>query len=542
MSAINFPLVPDGARDGHEAAAMRSLAESLGGLPPQDIVRIVADVAAALAPLHAAWRAHGAIAPDAVRLDAQGRAHLTAAPAAPAANAPTAERAAGYAAFEQYTDDPQSPCGPWTDVYGLAALAYALATGEAPAPALRRCVRDDLVPLSRRMSDPSAAAFARGVDAGLAMDYRARPATLAAFLEGLRAPMTSHANDVAPVVAVAPASEAALADAGAAQVAAASPPAAAVQAGSQQAVHAAPPSASAPLPAAPARVSLLTMLAVLAAGACAVYVWWRAQSPPVDTDTLARPDAGARAVVQGAAPSGPGQGAQGTQGGMAGTGASPGTAGGAGANAGVADAGTAGAAPAGAAPAGTDSAGTDSAGAPALGADVDAATARSDEVSPAIAGPGVTPGASPAAAGVDAPSASVGGGAASLAQPGVPGASAAPPAATPPAATPPASDPASGAATADPKAAPPAAGESALATVPPAEKPKPQPVGVTLDIRPWGEVLVDGRSRGVSPPLKRLSLPPGKYAVTVRNPAMPDYQVTLDVAEGRPAAISHSFQ
>ena len=34
---------------------------------------------------------------------------------------------------------------------------------------------------------------------------------------------------------------------------------------------------------------------------------------------------------------------------------------------------------------------------------------------------------------------------------------------------------------------------------------------ITLAIAPWGEVLVDGEARGISPPLTRMSLPPGSY-------------------------------
>ncbi|MFJ1015585.1 hypothetical protein WLX54_13790, partial [Bordetella bronchiseptica] len=70
----------------------------------------------------------------------------------------------------------------------------------------------------------------------------------------------------------------------------------------------------------------------------------------------------------------------------------------------------------------------------------------------------------------------------------------------------------------------------------------PQPVSVRVDIRPWGEVWIDGRSRGVSPPLKQLSLPPGRYAVMVRNPAGPDHRLDLHVAAGQGAAIAHAFE
>ncbi|MFJ1154594.1 hypothetical protein WLX73_12070, partial [Bordetella bronchiseptica] len=87
-------------------------------------------------------------------------------------------------------------------------------------------------------------------------------------------------------------------------------------------------------------------------------------------------------------------------------------------------------------------------------------------------------------------------------------------------------------------------GGAPLAAPAPAAPPPaaPQPVSVRVDIRPWGEVWIDGRSRGVSPPLKQLSLPPGRYAVMVRNPAGPDHRLDLHVAAGQGAAIAHAFE
>jgi len=73
-------------------------------------------------------------------------------------------------------------------------------------------------------------------------------------------------------------------------------------------------------------------------------------------------------------------------------------------------------------------------------------------------------------------------------------------------------------------------------------KPKPVPVLVRLDIRPWGEVWINGVARGISPPVKELRLIPGKYQVVVRNADLPPYRTTLEVKAGRPGVISHTFQ
>lgn len=75
-----------------------------------------------------------------------------------------------------------------------------------------------------------------------------------------------------------------------------------------------------------------------------------------------------------------------------------------------------------------------------------------------------------------------------------------------------------------------------------ASKPKPVPVTVRLDIRPWGEVWINGVARGVSPPVKELKLIPGKYQVVVRNADLPPMRTTLEVRAGKPAVISHTFQ
>ncbi|KGD98458.1 serine/threonine protein kinase [Achromobacter sp. RTa] len=75
-----------------------------------------------------------------------------------------------------------------------------------------------------------------------------------------------------------------------------------------------------------------------------------------------------------------------------------------------------------------------------------------------------------------------------------------------------------------------------------AAKPKPVPVLVRLDIRPWGEVWINGVARGISPPVKELRLIPGKYQVVVRNADLPPYRTSLEVKAGRPGVISHTFQ
>ncbi|MFJ1037447.1 hypothetical protein WLZ18_23795, partial [Bordetella bronchiseptica] len=193
-----------------EAAAPRPLdVDAAAPMPPARVRRVLADLLEQLAPLHERWRVHGRIAPRTVGLDGDGRARLLVDAAQPAADAEALAHAAGFAAFEQYSDDPGQPCGPWTDIYGLSALAYALATGAAPPSALRRCVRDDCAPLARRLDEKRWQALAQAIDAGLAPDYRDRPASLAAFARLLDA--ADRQAEPPPIAPVAPATSATVA-------------------------------------------------------------------------------------------------------------------------------------------------------------------------------------------------------------------------------------------------------------------------------------------------------------------------------------------
>jgi serine/threonine-protein kinase len=64
---------------------------------------------------------------------------------------------------------------------------------------------------------------------------------------------------------------------------------------------------------------------------------------------------------------------------------------------------------------------------------------------------------------------------------------------------------------------------------------------VTLAIAPWGEVVVNGTSQGVSPPLTRLALAPGVHTIEVRNGAAPPYTTRIEVRAGETVALQHRF-
>jgi len=65
---------------------------------------------------------------------------------------------------------------------------------------------------------------------------------------------------------------------------------------------------------------------------------------------------------------------------------------------------------------------------------------------------------------------------------------------------------------------------------------------VELAILPWGEVFVNGRSRGVSPPLRSFEMDPGTYTIEVRNTSFPAYSRRIQVRAGEPVRIRHRFR
>lgn len=64
---------------------------------------------------------------------------------------------------------------------------------------------------------------------------------------------------------------------------------------------------------------------------------------------------------------------------------------------------------------------------------------------------------------------------------------------------------------------------------------------LTLAIRPWGVVYVNGKKKGLSPPVKELTLAPGKYAVEIRNDKFQPYRESIELRKGIATRITHSF-
>lgn len=65
---------------------------------------------------------------------------------------------------------------------------------------------------------------------------------------------------------------------------------------------------------------------------------------------------------------------------------------------------------------------------------------------------------------------------------------------------------------------------------------------VRFNIRPWGNITINGANHGASPPLTNVRLAPGTYAVRVENGNFPAYSTSITVRAGQNATISHGFR
>jgi len=65
---------------------------------------------------------------------------------------------------------------------------------------------------------------------------------------------------------------------------------------------------------------------------------------------------------------------------------------------------------------------------------------------------------------------------------------------------------------------------------------------IQVAILPWGEVYVNGKRRGVSPPLRNIEVQPGAHTIEVRNTSFPTYTQRVVVHSGEPVRIRHHFR
>ncbi len=161
----------------------------LAGYPP-DAARLRARLGClleALAVLHDAGLIHRDLKPANILVCRDGRPVLIDFDAAMVIGAPAdggeSSLTPGFAAPEQYVDGGAE--GPWTDLYGLGAVAWWLVTGETPPDALSRLQTDTLPPasgLSGTLPDPPLLA---GIGRALCLDPNERPQSAREWLATL---------------------------------------------------------------------------------------------------------------------------------------------------------------------------------------------------------------------------------------------------------------------------------------------------------------------------------------------------------------------
>ncbi len=67
------------------------------------------------------------------------------------------------------------------------------------------------------------------------------------------------------------------------------------------------------------------------------------------------------------------------------------------------------------------------------------------------------------------------------------------------------------------------------------------PAIVSLAITPWGEIYLDGRMQGVSPPLVELHVVPGKHEIEIRNSTFPSYIEKVHLKANEKLKIKYKF-
>jgi serine/threonine-protein kinase len=92
-----------------------------------------------------------------------------------------------------------------------------------------------------------------------------------------------------------------------------------------------------------------------------------------------------------------------------------------------------------------------------------------------------------------------------------------------------------------PAAASASPAESAQAAAPAAPVPQTR-APVSFDLRPWGEVLIDGKPTGVAPPMTQTEISGGHHHIEIRHDPAAPWSVDVDVRDATPIRIEHGFE
>lgn len=187
----------------HRGQNLRDMKRSGMDLGAEQILSFVKPIFDALSLLHAHNVIHRDVSPDNILIRETGEPVLLDLGAARTVvagmtQALTTVLKPGYAPIEQYADDGALEQGPWTDVYGLAAVVYFLYIGKAPPQAVTRIVSDSLA--SDELLAPVPSALRPVLRSAMAVLPANRYRTIAefrsAFVDAIGTPAVSAAPPV----------------------------------------------------------------------------------------------------------------------------------------------------------------------------------------------------------------------------------------------------------------------------------------------------------------------------------------------------------
>lgn len=72
--------------------------------------------------------------------------------------------------------------------------------------------------------------------------------------------------------------------------------------------------------------------------------------------------------------------------------------------------------------------------------------------------------------------------------------------------------------------------------------PGPKTAKVVLAVSPWGEIYIDGKLHGTTPPITTLDLAPGRHRIEVRNSSQPPRIMFVTLQAGSVQRIRHDFE
>ena len=181
--------------------------------PPEATVlcQLFAALADAVTAIHQAGFIHRDLKPANILVRPDGRPVIVDFSAAARLGAPPETHSLltdGYAAPEQYRTETAE--GPWTDIFGLAAVAFRATNGQAPPKALAR-EQGKTIPTAMEPGTPGNRKLVDAIDRGLALDPLARPQTArawqalftdAASSSSRNKPVTPMLDDYPPTIKV----------------------------------------------------------------------------------------------------------------------------------------------------------------------------------------------------------------------------------------------------------------------------------------------------------------------------------------------------